>query len=833
MNSSGKFNCGVLILFLTTGCGGLTEREVDLFEQGSTATEAGHWRKAVDFFSEVIEANPEHGPSYVLRGKASFELGEYHRASKDFVQAEATGGLSDEELYTSILYRGRCIVEQARAVIPDTEFASPTPSPRDRRDSRDLLLKANLAILDAMSLRPQAYDAHVWRGYVLLRLENYRKALDTFTVCQRLDGNRWEHLFFSALAWEGLYKVNSQSLENYFSIIRSGPRPELAPVYEYLVVIHDQVAPEAARKIFAALDEFARAVPDHAPQIDDCLAKEKARQGIERRQARLRQVSEQVTQLVATERFRAAVDQIEAYLKEEGEHPEMAVLLRQTEESWSQLLEARTESLMGAEETDKLQIALMNFELARKLTNEVDRLVALQQKINALQLALTRRDTSRRIEQTYELLKTGRFKEVLRGLENTSLDGLSERDKDLYHYIRGVASYSLGQWTSAVKSFSAIQQRNFDDLNALNGLALIRSGQHEMGVSLLVNLAAESRTDEVDRVLGHYFLEKGKHLKAVKHLAMIRNPGPADLEAHLKARRKLGLEHYGNADYRSAIEEFQAARKIVEVELKKRAVDVYLYLGNSHFFLEDYGRAKKTYQDLSDTDLTTAEREQCRELFLRRGQIHLRERNPDLAYADMSDFVRLGGQIPVDLANTYGRLVATYANFMPLETIRYWNYVSTARDYNYTLFVKDDSGGEYRVERREAGATSEEVWSRQGIFLSKQVGDVLVKIPINLKLAEEALPFLKYVSQGQECTAEIVAIQQTVELPGGQIYTDCLKVRVRRTKRTGDDRITSTKHIFFLAPNVGEVKQEVYRGNTRVSMIVLSDFALKSGQLGN
>jgi len=833
MRSSCKINCGVLVLFLATGCGGLAEREADLFQKGSTASGAGRWQKAVDFFSEVIEANPDHAPSYVLRGTASFELGEYDSASKDFTQGESAGGLSDGELYTSILYRGRCIVEQARAVIPDTEFGSSTPSPRDRRNSRDLLLKANMAILDAMALLPEKYDAHLWRGYVLFRLENYRKALETFTVCQRINPNRWEHRFFSALAWEGRYKINSQSLENYFAIIEGGPRPELAPVYEYLTVINDQVAPEVSRRIFTALEEFARAVPDHSPLIGACLAKVRARQGIQRRQARLSRVSEQVNKLVASRNFRAAVDQIEAYLKEEGDNPEITDLLRETEERWSRLLEARTESLIGAEDTDKLKMALANFELARKLTNEVDRLVALQQKINALQLALTRRDTSRRIEQTYELLETGKYKEALRDLENTSLDGLSERDTDLYHYIRGVASYSLGQWTSAVKSFSAIQQRNFDDLNALNGLALVRSGQQSTGISLLVNLPAESRTDEVDRILGQYFLEKREHVKAVKYLATIRKPGPSDLEAHLEARRELGLEHYQNANYRRAIEEFRAARQILEVDLKKRAVEVYLYLGNAHFFLEDYERAKKTFQDLSDTDLTSAERQQCRELYLRRGQIHLQERNPDLAYTDMAEFVRLGGQVPVDLVNTYGRLVATYADFMPLEKIRYWNYVSTARDYNYTLFVKDDAGGKYTVERREAGAASEEVWSRQGVFLSKQVGDVLVKLPINLKLAEEALPFLQYVSQGQECTSEIVAIQQTVELPGGRTYTDCLKVRLRRTQRTRDDRINSTKHIFFLAPYVGEVKQEVYRGNTRVSVIVLSDFALKSGQLGN
>ena len=76
-------------------------------------------------------------------------------------------------------------------------------------------------------------------------------------------------------------------------------------------------------------------------------------------------------------------------------------------------------------------------------------------------------------------------------------------------------------------------------------------------------------------------------------------------------------------------------------------------------------------------------------------------------------------------------------------------------------------------------------------------------------------------------------LKGTVELSGERKFTGCLKIRMRRTQRTADGKVRSTKHIFFLAPNVGEVKQEIYRGNTKVSEIVLSDYALKSGELGN
>ena len=53
-----------------------------------------------------------------------------------------------------------------------------------------------------------------------------------------------------------------------------------------------------------------------------------------------------------------------------------------------------------------------------------------------------------------------------------------------------------------------------------------------------------------------------------------------------------------------------------------------------------------------------------------------------------------------------------YADFLPLDRIQYWNYTSTAKDYNYTLFVKGEQDGVYRVERREAGSTSEEASGR-------------------------------------------------------------------------------------------------------------------------
>jgi tetratricopeptide (TPR) repeat protein len=587
------------------------------------------------------------------------------------------------------------------------------------------------------------------------------------------------------------------------------------------------------RKILAAVREYAATAPSRSARVEGFLARALAREDNERRQMKLKATVERVQDFLERERFRDALELIESYLKEEGDNPDMGRMLRETQENWSQLLEARTEALMAASDREKLELALRNFELARKLTKKVDRLVVLQQKMNIVELALTRFETSRKIRETYDLLKRGKHQEVLQALAATSVEGLSENDRDLYNYLRGVASYSLGQWAAAAKAFSAMSSRNFDSLDVYHGLALVRCGQESSGVAMLMNTPAEGRGDDVNRILGQHFAERGDPRKAVGYLAAIKSPTPGDLEAHLRARRRLGMDAFDKGDFPRAVEELQAARQILEVQLEQRATDVYLYLGHAYFRMEDFERAKKTYQDLSDSGLTVAEKEQCRELYLCRGQIHLKEKNSDLAYRDFAEYVRLGGQIPQEVSAAYGRLVALYADFMPLDKVQYWNYVSTTKDYNYTLQVKDCSGGDCRVERKEGGNTSQEVWSRQGIYLSKKIGESVFKVPINLQPAEEALPFVEYTSQGQDCTAEVVAIQQTVELPGGRKFGECLKVRVRRTSKGPDGKVHSTKHIFFFAPGVGEVKQELYRDDAKVSEIVLSDFAYRAADVGN
>ncbi|MBI4604890.1 MAG: tetratricopeptide repeat protein [Planctomycetes bacterium] len=824
---------GLLLASLHSGCGGLGEREADLFEKGRAAAAAKDWQGAIDRLNGVLEAEPDFAPALFLRGQALFALGRHGESLADLSKAEASGLLEGDERFTVVLLRGRCLLEQGRRIMPETELRSGGGGLEERRRARDLFLKANLAFLDAAALRPGDYEADLWRGCALLRLENFRKALDVLSTCESSQPGRWEHRFFAALALEGLYKVNTESIESLLSIVEQGPLPETEPVYEYLTVLSPEVAADASLRIFRAVERFAGALPGRSPRIAAFLQAERQRREAERRQAGLQAVSERVEELVEKERFREALEAIDGFLKQEGESQDITRLLRDTQERWSLLLEARAEGLLGSADRDLLETALKSLETARTLTIKVDRLVVLQQKINALELALARMAASRKIQECREHLVAGRHQVVLEELASLSPEGLGERDRDLYHYLRGVSSYHLGQWASAAKAFASVARKDFEGMDVLQGLALVRSGQEAAGIPMLAGIPLESREDDVNRLLGRHFAERGEHAKAVAYLADIKSPLPADLESQIEARRQLGLESYRRGDFQRAAEELQAARQILAVHLRRKCTDVCLHLGNAYFRLEDYPRAKEAYAQICESELTATEREECRDLFLHRARIHLLDKSPEPAYKDLAELVRLGGRIPPDLSDTYSRLAATYADFLPLDRVQYWNYVSTARDYNYTLLVKGEAGDGFRVERKEGGTVSEEVWTRQGIYLTKKVGEALIKLPVNLQPGDEALPHLSYQSQDQECTAEVVALGQAVEVPGGRKFPDCLKVRLRRLQKLPDGKMRSTRHIFYFAPDVGEVKQEIYRDDTRVSEIVLSDWALKAPALGN
>lgn len=814
--------CGIVL----PGCGGLPPRQQELFDHSKEAAAAGHWEEVRKLTDELLAAEPDCVPARLLRGRASFELRECEEA---LVHLDAAAGmdLGPDERFSVLWYQGRCWIEIGCSELPLSEVRSSTQSAESRRAAQDAFVRANALLSDAVDLRPESYDACVWRAYAVLRLDNFRKALELLEECEEIAPQRWEHRFFSGLAIEGLYGLQDRSLARYFHIIEGGPRPELSPVYAHLATICSHVHATTAERIFKAVKQFAAEVPSHPPAIDEFLERFQLELADEERRALFEETRKLVEASIKTGQYQKAVTLLEQFVEAHGEYAPARNLLVTTREKWSELIEARTEDLIRSSRQEDLAVALKNYEFARNLTTKVERLVVLQQKINAVEVAITRQESSRKIRDTYDLLKKEQYRQVLNALAGTSTQGLSQHDQDLYHYLTGAASYRLGYWSAAVKALGAMKQRSLEGVEAMYGLALVRSGREEAGFDILANIPAGSRDDEVNRTLGHHYAERSDSSRAIEHLSLLDAPSRRDLEVLLEARRQVGIELYTQGNYSRAISQLEAALQIAEGRLHVAAPDIYFHLGSAHYRLNDFEKARKLYLDLTQSNLTGSDRVKYRDLYLHRGEIHLSEKHADLAYRDFSEFVRLGGELPAGLTAVYGRLVATYADFMPLDKVRYWNYVSTRLDYNYSLYLHGETGGEYRVERREGGDVSEETWSRQGIFLTRQVGDRVDRFPINLSPADETAPSVEYVSNDQQCRSEVVAIQQTVKLPGGRTYRDCLKVRIRRVTKTHGGVVQSTRDILYLAPDVGQVRKEVYRNDTRVSEIVLSDYALR------
>ena len=813
----------VSVMVVAAGCGGLGEREQRLHEKCVLAAKAEDWATARDSSSALIEAEPGHMPSYILRGHALFELGDYVAALQDFQRVEQAGGWTGEDAFMALYYQGRCWIELG-CHGQDTRS---TPPERDPGAEREPFLKANALLEEAANIASDEdrYEANAWRSYALLCLDNRALAADCLKACEAIHPERWEHKFFAILAREAVAGVTTEGVQEQLEIVAPGPRREFTPVYEHLAAVSDSVSPELARKIYDAVSAFAAAVPKHPGPIGNYLLEYRKKVDSDRRLARKSSTNKKAKELIAREQFKEAVDFLEDYLRQEGSDQEVEEVLRDTEERWSVFLEVRTETLIASNGKEDLATALLNYRLAHRLTKKVDRLVILQQKINALELAVTRQDSSQKIQQTHDLLKAGRYADVLKTLAAVPPEGLSEHDRDLYNYLRGSSYFQLGDWESAVRCFHAVRRASFENMDTLYGLALVRSGQQATGVMRLENLSPKARTEEVNRTLGHYYVEHDDFAKAVECLSVLKTPSQPDLEALLRARRECGVISYKRGDYSKAIEEFQAARQILEVQLRRKATDIYLYLGNAYFLSKDCERAKKIYQDLIEADLTQAEKVGWRDLFLNLGRIHLQEKHPDLSYKALSDFIRLGGELPLDMADAYGRLVATYADFMPLDRIEYWSYSGRGLDSSYSLRIKAETGGEYRVEKKEGTTQYEETWSRRGIFLTKQAGERIEKLPINLNPSQETPPSISYTSQGQECKSELVGFQEAVELRGGRQFTDCLKIRIRRRGEGSKGGIT--EEIVYLAPGVGEVKREIYRNGTKATEVLLSDYALR------
>ncbi len=74
---------GLLVLFTTglfQGCAGLSIHARQGYEQGLSLFHQGRYEKSIAYFTEVIEAEPEHADAYLYLGRAYLSLGQWQQA---------------------------------------------------------------------------------------------------------------------------------------------------------------------------------------------------------------------------------------------------------------------------------------------------------------------------------------------------------------------------------------------------------------------------------------------------------------------------------------------------------------------------------------------------------------------------------------------------------------------------------------------------------------------------------------------------------------------------------------------------------------------------------
>lgn len=826
------------VLVLLTACSALSTRDQRTYQQGLAAVKAGNWTDAVRLFGEVLERNADYGPASLGRGRSRFELGLYEEAKKDLQRALETDDLEENASLEALLLEGRCFIEIGKAQFDRVEDNGTSEAFEKRRAARTSFVHANSVLSDLLELQPAHYEGLLWRAYSYLRLQNHRRALELLRACDKIAPDHWQHRFFKALTIEDLYQLNAESLNLYLEMTSSGFSPELTPVYEHLVEVFPKAHEEYQERILERLEEFAARTPEASPELQSLLQEARERIEREERAKRRRAVLSRVSELAEDGQFEEALAVLEE-VRRADTSDEVSDAIRDIREEWSLRLEAEALTLLRSEDKERLQEALETFQKAHELTERVDRLGALQQRIDDTQLALTRRVTSQKLQKCYALLKRGAFKEVLDALERIPTHSLENEERDLYYYLQGIGNFKLKRWRSAVDAFDKIDQRPSQDLDLLYGLALVYSGEKERGIRYLEAVPEEKQDDNLRKLLAEYFLQQKQYDKAMVYLEAIRRPLPSHYELRVKVRENLGITAYRRGDYEEAIEHLVAARDVVERHLDHKAILVYLYLGHSYYRTRDFVRARETYADLSNTHLSEVEQRRCRELYLYRARIHLKDRQAELAYRDLARFVRLGGEIPSDsLQRQYAWLLATYADFMPLDRIHHWQYVDTATGKSYRLLIKERIGDEYVVERHEDQTVSRERWSRDGVFLLKTVGKDVWRIPINLEPAKESFPSTEYSREEGAVTysykTEIQSNDETVMLPGEKEMTGCIKVRLWRKKtEAGNQKPSFLVYVLYFAPDIGEVKRDVILNNIKLSEIVLSGFAYRSETLGN
>ncbi|HLU47344.1 MAG TPA: tetratricopeptide repeat protein, partial [Planctomycetota bacterium] len=709
-------------MIFASGCGGLSPQTRLRFEEALAASEAGEWHRSSVLWSELLRDEPDMSAAHVHLAEAFLGLERHEEALEEVEKAISCGELEGDQLAHAYVLRGLAWSRIGERTLDDSSFRRREGSPDAIRSSRDAFLAASVAFDKALEIDAKLHDALLHRAYALYRQENATKALDLLRRCEKSGSRDWRLGFFRALALEALHGPNLQSYELAVSVADAADGNEVCALVRYLVDGHARMPDALAGRVPAIARAFREEHGDCDPAIESFLAEIEKKEAIERRAEAIGRLTRDARRLANDGDLAAAMGLIREHERAHGTDAALTALANELNDRWIRFLDLRVQSALQLADEPALEKAIDEYTVMGRLTGRLEDRIAAQQKVNELRLTLRHLASTTRLREIAQILEDGDPRRALEMLKELDPAGIASSERDRWRWLVGLARFRTEDWTGALEAFESMEDRSRDDLAIFQGLACARAGKRSEAVRLLSTVPPQEGYDDVNRLLAEHFVTRGDDARAALHLATIGTPTPEDVSLRVSVLKRLGTSRHERGDWLGAIEALTTARRLLDESRHGTDPDLYLLLGSAHLRLDDLAAAKRVYNALVNSDLSRDERSRCREVYVDLARIHLREKREDLAYLSLREYLRLSGSVPAELEAEWGRLAAAFADYMPLDRVRYWNYTSTLQDYNYTITVNDKVEGRYRIERREAGRSLDETWRRDGKYVVQHTG---------------------------------------------------------------------------------------------------------------
>ncbi len=819
----------VITVLLGAGCGGLGQHERDALERGASALDSGRWTRARIAYTDVIDAAPEWGPAYLGRARSLLALRKLGAALSDLELAISRELLEPEELAQAWHLRGRCLVESGRDLLDDRTFRAGGVSDRVRRESRDLFLSANIAFRSSLELHPGDYDASFWRAFSLYRQENHTRALEMVRDCEKLRPGGWRHRLLEAQAWEGVNGLNTQSVAKVLAVAGEHRSAEALPVFHYLVDLCDEVPAATQEEIASAIERYLETSGTADPAIMTFVANSRQKRERDRQAERLAATLEEARRLIAAKDARGALAVLEDYSDQNGPHPEVTALVDQVNETRSRFLESRATAILDGRGPKYVVRAIETLERAASLTRQQSRREALRARIARIQAEARRHRMVAELRAVNDLLRERDWKRLAGLVARIDPRPLAPAEREFLFFVRGAVHHHRGRHADAIAAFRAVPAASrdlYDGLPLWLGLSLLARGDEAGAYPVLSEVAVGERPDDVNRRLARYRASRGEHAEVIACVSAIERPTAADRDLEAHARAAVAAAHFRDRRYAAARSELVQTIAAFGAASQPVPVETIALLATTHVELDEIAAARSVYVRWIEAWKDANRGRDRRELYLSLGRLELEAGRPASAYEAWKSYRDAGGELPQDTAAEFARLFAAFEDFLPLDRVGSWRYTvrGPAGAHTVQVGVEPDPQGDdaWRVTWTEGDLREEETWRRDGPWVVRQRGDATFRLPVRADAkAERDLPIAQYDDRGQPCGSELVAYDQHVRLQDGREFARCLKVRTQRRVQPEGANARDGKCFVWLAPDVGEVRREIFVDDRLVAAVEL------------